>query len=201
MNIETQNIFFTSDYHIGHNNILRLDNRPFKNINEMHETLIENWNSVVNDDSIVFYLGDYVYKGSNKLAKWFSSQLKGKIHFIMGNHDKYNNIVNLNRFEKIYGDNTSLGGCTIYVKDEHVGWQTIVMSHYAILSWNKAHRGSWHLHGHSHQGLFNNTNMKWFYDKKVIDVGCNGWNYKPLSYKEIKDIMSKKINIKVDSEM
>jgi calcineurin-like phosphoesterase family protein len=32
--------------------------------------------------------------------------------------------------------------------------------------------------------------MKWFYERKVIDVGCNGWDYTPISYNKIKEIMS-----------
>jgi len=192
MRIEKQNLFFTSDFHVGHNSVIKFDKRPFKNVNEMNEKLIENWNSVVNDDDIVFYLGDLSYRCKSSTSKWFVEQLKGKIYFIMGNHDIYKDIKSLNRFEEIYGNGTGLGGMTIKVKDDDVtgGWQDIVMCHYAILSWNKSHYGSWHLHGHSHQSLYNNPEMKWFYERKVIDVGCNGWDYTPISYNKIKEIMS-----------
>jgi len=43
----TDNIFFTSDLHFYHYNIIQFCNRPFKNLHQMHDTLIENWNSVV----------------------------------------------------------------------------------------------------------------------------------------------------------
>jgi calcineurin-like phosphoesterase family protein len=200
MRIENQNIFFASDFHVGHTNVIKHDGRPFKDVNEMNQTLIDNWNSVVDDEDIVFYLGDFAYRCHPKTMKWFASQLKGKIYFIMGNHDKYRDIVNLNRFEKIYGDSTGLGGATIQVKDEDAnrGWQDIVMCHYAILSWNKGHYGAWHLHGHSHQSLAKNPDMAWFYQRKVIDVGCNGWDYKPLSYSEVKTIMNSRIIKPVD---
>jgi len=203
MRIEHQNIFFTSDYHLGHNNVIKFDNRPFKGLHDMHHTMIENWNSVVNEDSIIFYLGDYIYKGDVKIAKWFSSQIKGRIHFLMGNHDKYRVISSLNRFEKIYGDDTALGGATIKVKDSDCkdGWQSIVMCHYPILSWNKARYSAWHIHGHCHQNMTNNPNMSWFYDNKVIDAGCNGWNYTPISYQQVKDVMSAKSISKIDSEV
>lgn len=200
MRFDKQNIFFTSDFHIGHTNVIRFDGRPFNNTHEMHEKIIENWNSVVKDDDIVFYLGDIAHRCRPNVLSDFLSKLKGKIHLVMGNHDRYSHLLKTNRFERIYGDGTALGGATISVKDDSVkgGYQDIIMCHYAILSWNKAHYGSWHLHGHSHQSLFKNPEMEWYYKRKVIDVGCNGWDYKPLSYQEIKEIMSKKVIKPVD---
>lgn len=117
MRIEHQNIFFTSDFHVGHSNVIKHDGRPFKDVNEMNQTLIDNWNSVVSDEDIVFYLGDFAYRCHPKTMKWFVSQLKGKIYFIMGNHDKHRDIASLQRFERIFGDSTGLGGATIQVKD------------------------------------------------------------------------------------
>ena len=194
MRIETQNIHFISDMHIGHHNVIKFDKRPFDNVDQMHEELIKRWNNKVQKDDIVFYLGDLFFRTNIDTAKWFVHQLNGKIYHIMGNHDRYRDIVKLNRFEKIFGDSTGLGGATIQVKDDDAnrGYQDIVLCHYAILSWNKAHYGAWHLHGHSHQSLAQNPDMAWFYERKVLDMGCNGWDYTPVSYQEIKDIMSTK---------
>ena len=194
MRIETQNIFFTSDLHIGHSNVIKFDERPFKDINEMHSELIDRWNSVVGEDAIVFNLGDLFYRTKSKTAKWFVSQLKGKIYHIMGNHDKMRDMVELGRFEKIFGDSTGLGGATIQVQDPDAnrGYQDIIMCHYPILSWNKAHHSSWHLHGHCHHSLSKNPDMKWFYERKVLDMGCNGWDYTPVSYLQIKEIMKER---------
>ena len=52
-------VFMTSDSHYNHFNIIDSCNRPFKDENEMNEVLISNWNSVVDNDSIVFHLGDF----------------------------------------------------------------------------------------------------------------------------------------------
>jgi calcineurin-like phosphoesterase family protein len=200
MILDTQNIHFTSDYHLGHHNVIKFDGRPFSDLQEMHKTLIDRWNSVVDDDDIVFYLGDLSYKDRGKTSKWFLDNVKGKIYFIMGNHDKYRDISRLNRFEKIFGDDTGLGGATISVKDEDANrvYQSIVMCHYPILSWNKSHYGAWHIHGHCHQSITKNPEMDWYYKRKVIDAGAKGWDYRPISYQEVKDIMSKKIIAPVD---
>ena len=198
MRIEHQNIHFASDYHIGHHNVIRFDGRPFGSIEEMHETLIKNWNSVVQDEDIVFYLGDFAFKDKGE-PKWFRDQLKGKIYFIMGNHDRIRDISKLG-FEKVFGDDTALGGATISVKDEDAnrGYPDIIMCHYPILSWNKSHHGSWHIHGHCHQSLAKNSEMDWYYKRKVIDAGTNGLEYTPISYTELKKIMNEKIVLSVD---
>lgn len=39
--------FYISDLHLGHDNIIRFDNRPFGSVEEMTEEIIDNWNSVV----------------------------------------------------------------------------------------------------------------------------------------------------------
>ena len=198
MRIEQQNIHFTSDFHIGHENIIRFDKRPFKDIDEMHYRLIKNWNSQVNPDDIVFYLGDFTFK-NQELGLRFREQLNGKIHFIMGNHDRVRIIEKL-RFEKIWGCDSGLGGVTIEVKDKDAnrGYQTIILCHYPILSWNKSHHGSWHVHGHCHQSLTTNPEMDWYYKRKVIDAGINGTGYSPISYQQLKKIMNSKTISPVD---
>lgn len=190
MRIETQNIFFISDFHIGHSNIIRFDNRPFTDMNHMQETLISNWNNVVGEDDIVFYGGDLFYKCVAKYPTWFVHQLNGKIHFILGNHDRYNDIRKMNRFETI--DNEQ----KIDIKDDvKGGYQHIHIHHHPILSWNKGNHGSWHFHGHTHQKMALNNDYDWYYRRKVMDISCNGLDYTPISYVDIKEIMSNRINI------
>lgn len=198
MRFEKQNIFFTSDFHVGHDNVIKFDGRPFKSTDEMHETLIRNWNSVVSNDDTVFYLGDLSHRCRPEVVKEFVDQLKGKIHCILGNHDRYRDLSRLGRFEKIYEYGTDV---SIKDDDANRGYQDIVLCHYAVLSWNKQHHGAWHLHGHSHQSITKNPDMEWYYKRKVIDAGCNGWDYTPISYVQLKDIMSKKIISSVDHHL
>lgn len=71
-------IWFTSDLHFGHKNIIRFCDRPWNSVEEMDEALINNWNSVVGDDDIVFDLGDFAF-ASNGRWKELLQRLKGDI--------------------------------------------------------------------------------------------------------------------------
>jgi calcineurin-like phosphoesterase family protein len=198
MRYEKQNIFFISDLHVGHTNVIGFDGRPFKDTDEMHLEMIKRWNSVVGDEDIVYFLGDLSFAGTS-LTKWFTYSLKGKIWAITGNHDDMRKLRSLDRFEDVHEYGTEIG-----VKDEDSllsrgshGYQKIVMSHYPILSWNKSHYGAWHLHGHCHGGLV--KTMPDYYRRKVMDVGCNMIDYTPISYVQVKAIMDNREIARVDN--
>jgi calcineurin-like phosphoesterase family protein len=188
--IDHTNIWFASDYHFSHKNIIKYDNRPFETVEEMNQVLIDNWNEVVGEKDVVFYLGDLSFDKNIENTKKILKQLKGKIHFIMGNHDDDRIISNLGRFETV-NDYVNL---TVTDKNAPNGKQQIMMMHFPILSWDKAHRGAWHIHGHEHHSFTNNSEYDWYYERKVVDIGCNGWDYKPVSYEELKTIMDNKDN-------
>ena len=64
-------IWFTADLHLAHKNIINLCNRPFKSVEEMDETIINNWNSVVRENDDVYVVGDFAFRDSFKYAKRF----------------------------------------------------------------------------------------------------------------------------------
>ena len=74
-------IYFTSDTHFGQERTLQLSKRPFVNVEEMDRTIINNWNTTVKDDDIVFHLGDF---GNYETVK----QLNGTIFLILGNYER-----------------------------------------------------------------------------------------------------------------
>ena len=190
--LDHQNVWFTSDCHFCHANVIKYDNRPFNDVEEMNERLILNWNSVVGEKDVVFYLGDLSFDRSGGNTERIVNELNGKIHYILGNHDDERDIRKLNRFETI-SDYVNL---SINDLDNPRKKQGIMMMHYPILSWDKAHHGDWHLHGHCHQSLV--TQNPEYYKRKVLDMGCNGWEYRPVSYNEIKAIMAAKEIDRVD---
>ena len=139
----------------------------------MNESLIENWNHYIDKNDVVFYLGDLSFDRSGKQTQEIVNRLK------------------LNRFETI-SDYINL---SVPDEDNPRKRQGIMMMHYPILSWDKAHHGDFMLHGHCHGSLMKNPEYDWFYKNKVLDVGCNMHDYCPLHYTDIKEIMKDKSTI------
>ncbi|NQY06410.1 MAG: metallophosphoesterase family protein [Flavobacteriaceae bacterium] len=173
-------IYFTSDHHFGHKNIIEYSNRPFDNIDKMDEELIRRWNSKIQPQDNVYHIGDVGLTTPERM-KDILDRLNGNIFLIKGNHE-HAALTYRERFTwvKDYHE--------LKVKDPDApnGSQTIVLLHYAMKVWRSSFRGTWHLYGHSHGSLPNDPNSLSF------DVGVDCHNYYPLSYQEVKDIMPKK---------
>ena len=173
-------IFFTSDHHFGHKNIIRFSNRPFENVEEMDEALIQRWNEKVEPKDEVYHLGDVGLCSPGKLRK-ILNRLNGKIYLIKGNHEKSAEACR-SRFEWIKDYHE------LVVEDaEHKrGEQLVVLFHYAMREWNASHWGTYHLYGHSHGSLSDDPKSRSF------DIGVDCHDYYPLSYEEVKAIMNTK---------
>ena len=92
-------IFFTSDHHFGHSNIIKFCKRPFKDVEEMNEVLIERWNEKINPEDEVYHIGDFAMTKDNELVANILDKLNGTKYLIVGNHEDaaLNNRKNLNR--------------------------------------------------------------------------------------------------------
>ena len=172
--------FFTSDTHFFHENIIKYSNRPFNDAIEMNHVLINNWNSRVKPDDIIYHLGDFSF-GSADGTKKVLDRLQGRIFFARGNHDKVfeKNKHLCDRFEDVR-DYYELK----FQKKNGEGGH-LVMCHYAMLVWNKSHRGSYMLHGHSHGSL------KYPYPMRIMDVGSDPQGFFPISLEEVEKYMEK----------
>lgn len=181
-------IWFTSDTHYGHTNVIKYANRPFKDAHEMDEAMIANWNKVVAPNDVVYHLGDFAFIRSEEDVLHILDRLMGTKILILGNHDKKMSGKVKNRFQFV----TSY--CEIKVEDDAArnGRQDVVLMHYAMRVWNKSHYGAWQLYGHSHGSLPDLNNSL------SIDVGVDCHNYTPISYDQVKQIMKKKTFVPID---
>lgn len=189
-NSKEDNIFFTSDTHFGHKNIIKYCDRPFKDVNEMDESLIMNWNNTVPLDGVVFHLGDLSF-GNESYTTDIINRLNGKIILVDGNHDDIDTIkriANQNPFKLTIAN--SIQDVDIIVEDEKLRF---VLCHYAMCVWNKSHYGSIHLFGHSHGSLPDT-------DRRSMDVGVDTNNYTPYGLDDILTLIYKKsyVNTKGD---
>jgi calcineurin-like phosphoesterase family protein len=195
--------------------------RPFTDVAHMNECLIENWNAVVGPSDTVFHLGDFSMSGP-KRALEIIPRLNGHKHLIYGNHDiklrkECNRLVTIRHqlkssvasgfFESVH----DIVQIKVVDPDACQGVQRITLCHYAMLTFNKSHYGAWQLYGHSHSNLVErHTSLQ-------MDVGVDAvvrrhvepdsslWDtkstcpseehrslYRPISYEETKQILSKR---------
>jgi calcineurin-like phosphoesterase family protein len=78
--------FFISDAHYGHANIIDYCSRPFRTVEEMDRTMIDQWNGVVTEEDEVFFVGDFSFCGAERSIE-ILNELRGTKHLILGNHD------------------------------------------------------------------------------------------------------------------
>ena len=142
--------YYISDLHFFSKNQtaegLNFDNRPFKNVDEMHEVILNNWNSRVTNGDTVYILGDISNRGKNEDLIALVARLKGKKVLIVGNHEDIRDYRYKQLFHAIYD----------YLEiTDHVDKQPykLVLCHYPILMWNGQHNGTILLYGHLHDSI------------------------------------------------
>ena len=176
-----KNIFFTSDTHFGHKNVIKYCNRPYLDVDDMNSSMVDNWNSLVGINDTVFHVGDFAFiKDQDKLKKLILS-LNGRICLIPGNHDHLENYRNLGVSGKL-DILPQLHEVDVQVEDEKIKF---VLFHYAMRTWNKSHYGAIHLYGHSHGNLADDPNSL------SMDVGVDSNNYFPW---KLDDVLVKMYN-------
>jgi len=163
--------WFTSDAHLGHENIIKYCNRPFKNVQEMNIAIIKNYNERIHSDDLVFNIGDFCFRNSpggkkgegitNK-AVYYEKQLNGVWVKLKGNHDRNNTVKT--PIERII---IKYGGYRICLVHNPIHVDTRYKLNFV---------------GHVHD--------KWKFkrissDSYMINVGVDVWNFKPVNFEEI----------------
>ncbi len=170
-------IWFSSDWHFGHTNILlhqpdRLT--AFGGIKEMDDKLIEQINSVVFPEDELFFLGDFAWKAS-KYGHYRQRLNVRKLYACQGNHDS-NSL------------RAHVTGMWDMICRKFAGHK-IHLCHYPLLSWRALHHGSIHLYGHSH-GMYERCLDEMFPGRRAMDVGIDAefqrtGNWLPVSLDEV----------------
>ncbi len=167
--------YFSSDLHLGHRAVLRMNCRPFETIEEMNRAIITNFNARVHRDDTLYLLGDLAFRIPVEEANELISKLKCKKILIRGNHDKnYDESL----FEGVYD-----------FLEINYGGHSISLMHYPMAEWPKSFHGSIHLHGHQHNKPEYNVQQR---DEgfRRYDVGVDANYFFPVSVKEIFAFMN-----------
>jgi calcineurin-like phosphoesterase family protein len=168
-------VWITSDTHFGHKNICRgvtawrlpdgsvpiSQTRDFDSISEMNEIIVNNINSVVGQDDVLIHLGDWSFGGFENIKIFRDRIVCKEIHLILGNHDEH---IEKNRdgVQELF---TSVNHYTKLMYK----FETLVLMHYPIDSWDGLNKGHIHLHGHCHL-----PQQKVFGKGRRMDVGIDG---------------------------
>ena len=190
-----QKLWFTSDTHYDHKNICAATTnwvgaenltRKFSSLDKMNDELVFWINQRVDQDDILFHLGDWSFNGFENIRKFRERIVCKNIHLILGNHDHH--------IERNKDNIQSIFSSVNQYLHLEVKWEgkdkfehaRFALMHYPIASWNGMSDGVIHLHGHVH--LPNNLRVA---EGKAMDVGVDGNNYEPISMGEVLKIMSK----------
>lgn len=196
------NTFASSDHHFYHNNVIKYCSRPFKDIEEMNEKLVVAWNSVVKPNNTVYYLGDFSM--AFRAVELFTKRLNGKKILFAGNHDFCHTAHKKSRQkenQKVWVQKYIDNGWSEVLFTEQIdieGVAKVNINHlpYRIpndpyedtryTTYRTTDDGLWLLCGHVHE--------KWAQRNKMINVGVDVRNFKPISFKEIASIINAEPN-------
>lgn len=159
------NVFFTSDHHFGHKLIIDFESRPFTDVEQMNEVMIENWNSVVKPEDKVFHLGDFSFL-NKEATRAIVKRLHGYKILILGNHDRGRSrswwldagFDEVNEYPIIYKEFFILSHEPMYM-NKHMPYVNV----------------HGHIHGQKYEG------------KHHFNICVEQWNYTPLTFEQIRD--------------
>lgn len=170
-------IYFTSDLHFGHDRRFIYEPRGFNSIQEMNESLVENWNKTVKDDDIVYVLGDFFLGTDLSFVNDTLFKFNGKVHLVLGNHDTPAKVELYQSHEKI------LSIC--YATQIKYRKRFFYLSHYPTLTANletNPKHALCNLFGHTH------SKNKFFEDRLYMyNVAVDAHNNFPVSIEQVNE--------------
>lgn len=189
-------IYFTSDPHYGHINILKYcPNRKFDNIEDMNETLIKNYNEAVKPEDTCIFVGDIFFRCPKSKAKAIMRRLNGKKILVLGNHDQsMTQMMRLGFDLACYSMSIRIDGQKVDIKHypfKPKWWERLFMkAKFKDLKYDLRYldrrpidKGQFLIHGHIH------STEK--FRGRQIHVGVDAWDMKPVSIEQIKKYIQK----------
>ena len=174
-------IWFTSDTHFGHHNIIAACGRPWETAEAMTDALIGNINACVKPSDSLYVLGDFSYR----LARDEAAALRRRIvcehvHLVSGNHDK-----NWADYPADERGRRPFETTQDYLELKLGDGRKAILFHYPMLEWNGAYLDALHLHGHIHSRgpSYNEGNRD--EGRYRYDVGVDANGYVPVSIDEV----------------
>jgi calcineurin-like phosphoesterase family protein len=176
--------WFTSDQHYGHKNILVYAHRPFQDVAEMEDELVARHNALVKPTDIVIEVGDFTF--NERLVTGLLKRLHGRHILICGNHDRaYRSHRSAAYWQKKYLEfgfaqvlqeyEVTMAGQSVRV--DHMPYINDSERHVKYEEYRPKDDGRWLLHGHVHTA--------WKFCQKMINVGVDVWDYKPVHFDEL----------------
>ena len=163
-------IYFTSDWHLNHKAVIRYSNRPFREIYDMRQSLLENINNTVSKKcDKLFMLGDMTFGDKDGLLE-FINAIEVPVFIVAGNHDA-NNMCN---FLRRNGINVLPRGCFSFMKDD----LKITLSHEPVCS-SLMVKNEFNICGHKH------TYGGRLLDEQHYDCGVDNNDFYPISLSDI----------------
>lgn len=193
-------VFYTSDLHIGHANIIRLSNRPFRDVDHMNWSIVNNWNSIVDADDTVWILGDLAL-GSIVDSMAIVEKLNGKKNLIPGNHDRvwdgfYSKGVRPDHVALYEAAGLKIWNHVVMDTDPRDKRWIWVMCHFPdegdshdedrFTLWRPQSPDARHvlLHGHTHR-------RERLSGPNRVHVGMDAWDYRPVAASEICELLAR----------
>jgi len=174
--IQTQQVWFSSDHHFGHERVIAYDGRPFQDSEEMDAEMICRWNALIGPDDVVVYLGDLSFHKAERTREIVRA-LRGNKYLVLGNHDKGRSVT--------WWKNA--GFLDVWDEQEASFHGTPVqLSHYPYRG--KEHDDRTFTRQLSDKGLplfHGHVHTRWTNKGLMVNVGVTQWSYAPVLLEEV----------------
>lgn len=163
------NVFFTANQQFGRPSAIKEFNRPFENIDVMNQALVNAWNSTVDKEDIIYVLGNFAWDPTT--AEDILKKLNGTIILVPGEHDAA--ILDLNKRRVLPKH------CAIVEPLFSSPAEKLAISYWPLAEWPFKNKGYYHFFGYP------SKKYKTDHKKRLVNVACDFWGYKPKSLDSI----------------